>query len=171
MQLTDMHASNIFVDENWNVKHVIDLEWACSLPLGELQVPFWLTGKGIDQFTDAKYDKFRIEYDKFVDIFEDVEKNASTPLYHNGNICSRAMLMRTALTDRRFWYSNALYTPKGLFNAFRTHLEPLFDNVPREISREVISPFWKSEMSSFVDSKMDEFARYQDEVRNVFEIN
>ncbi|EFW19049.1 conserved hypothetical protein [Coccidioides posadasii str. Silveira] len=42
MQLADMHAINIFVDEDWNIKHVVDLEWACCLPLGNLLSPFWL---------------------------------------------------------------------------------------------------------------------------------
>lgn len=31
--LTDLHASNIFVDKDWNIKCVIDLEWAASLPV------------------------------------------------------------------------------------------------------------------------------------------
>jgi hypothetical protein len=30
-RLTDLHPSNIFVDSDWNIKYVIDLEWACSL--------------------------------------------------------------------------------------------------------------------------------------------
>ncbi|KAK3685286.1 hypothetical protein B0T22DRAFT_529330 [Podospora appendiculata] len=32
LQLTDFHASNIFVDDDWNVTCLIDLEWICSLP-------------------------------------------------------------------------------------------------------------------------------------------
>lgn len=27
-KLTDLHPSNIFVDDNWNVKGVVNLEWA-----------------------------------------------------------------------------------------------------------------------------------------------
>jgi hypothetical protein len=27
------HRSNIFVDSNWHIKYIIDLEWACSLPI------------------------------------------------------------------------------------------------------------------------------------------
>lgn len=40
MQLTDLHAPNIFVDRDWNIKHIIDLEWACALPLANLRPPF-----------------------------------------------------------------------------------------------------------------------------------
>lgn len=31
--LTDLHQSNIFVDDNWNITSLIDLEWASSLPI------------------------------------------------------------------------------------------------------------------------------------------
>lgn len=32
LQLTDLHASNLFVNENWNITCLIDLEWVCALP-------------------------------------------------------------------------------------------------------------------------------------------
>lgn len=32
LQLTGLHASNIFVNNDWNVTRLIDLEWVCSLP-------------------------------------------------------------------------------------------------------------------------------------------
>lgn len=33
LTLTDLHASNIFVDENWHITSLIDCEWACSSPI------------------------------------------------------------------------------------------------------------------------------------------
>ena len=39
LTLTDIHASNIFVDKEWNIKYLIDLEWACSLPIEMLHPP------------------------------------------------------------------------------------------------------------------------------------
>lgn len=41
MQLTDLHTSNIFVDKDWNIEHITDLEWVCSLPIGMLLPPYW----------------------------------------------------------------------------------------------------------------------------------
>lgn len=32
LQLTDLHVSNILVDEQWNVTGLIGLEWICALP-------------------------------------------------------------------------------------------------------------------------------------------
>ncbi|OJJ36408.1 hypothetical protein ASPWEDRAFT_49912 [Aspergillus wentii DTO 134E9] len=43
LTLSDLHPSNIFVDEEWHIISLIDLEWACSFPI-ELQTPpYWLT--------------------------------------------------------------------------------------------------------------------------------
>ncbi len=39
LQLTDLHASNIFVDEEWNVTGLVDLEWICALPLESGDAP------------------------------------------------------------------------------------------------------------------------------------
>ncbi|QSS55177.1 hypothetical protein I7I53_02987 [Histoplasma capsulatum var. duboisii H88] len=166
MQLTDMHASNIFIDKDWNIKHIIDLEWACSLPLGNLLPPFWLTGIGVDQIKGPEYERFRASYEKFTEIFE--QEETGIPLHHNGNLYSRAMAMRSALEDGRYWYLNALQTPKGLFNLFRTHLEPFYDKVPKESLCAAVSPFWTPGMTSFVNLKLKEFTQYRQEVRDIF---
>lgn len=160
MQLTDMHASNIFVDKDWNVKHIIDLEWACSLPIEKLLPPYWLTGKGIDQLRGSDYELFKTTYEQFTEIFEQEETN--TPLYH----CKSNM--RSALENGRYWYLNALQTPKGLFNLCRTHLEPFYDKVPKESLLEAVPSFWTPGMTVFVDSKLRDFARYRQEVRDIF---
>ncbi|KKZ60961.1 hypothetical protein EMCG_04384 [[Emmonsia] crescens] len=163
MQLTDIHASNIFVDKDWNIKHIIDLEWTCSLPLGDLLPPFWLTGKAVDQIKGTEYKRFKECYERFMDIFEQEEMGAP---HHNGILYSRTM--RSALDDGRYWYLNALKTPKGLFNLFRTHLEPLYDKVSKESLCASVSPFWTPRMTPFVNSKLEEFTQYRQEVRDIF---
>ena len=166
MQLTDMHASNIFVDKDWNIKHIIDLEWACSLSLEKLLPPFWLTHKGVDQIEDSEYEWFKVCYEQFTDIFKQEEIN--TPLYHNGTLYSRATIMNSALEDGRYWYLSALKISKGLFNLFRTHLEPFYDKALKGTLAAAISPFWTPGMTSFLDSKLKEFAQYRQEVRDIF---
>lgn len=47
--LTDIHQSNIYVDEEWHIEYLIDLQWACSLPMEMQNPPHWLTGRGVDQ--------------------------------------------------------------------------------------------------------------------------
>nr|KMM72061.1 hypothetical protein CPAG_08360 [Coccidioides posadasii RMSCC 3488] len=64
MQLTNMHSSNIPVDEDWNINYIIDLEWACSLLLENLRPPFWLTGTGVDEIEGREeYEQFVVCYD------------------------------------------------------------------------------------------------------------
>ncbi|TPX26457.1 hypothetical protein DIZ76_011919 [Coccidioides immitis] len=166
MQLTDMHDSNILVDKDWNIKYVIDLEWACSLPLDALLPPFWLTGKTVDRLHGDEYTRFKAQYSKFVEIFEQEER--STVLHQDGNFYSRGATMRTALEDGRYWYLNALQSPKGLFNLFRRHLQAQFDEVSGNVLCAGVSPFWTPGMTSFVQSKLDNHTQYLQELVGVF---
>ena len=55
--LTDLHQGNIFVDNQWHITCLIDLEWACSLPI-ELQCPpHWLSGRAVDDIEDGEPSK------------------------------------------------------------------------------------------------------------------
>ncbi|OJD26896.1 hypothetical protein ACJ73_01707 [Blastomyces percursus] len=113
IQLTDLYLGNIFVDKDWNLKYVIDLEWTCSLPLQNLLPPHWLTGKGIDLLKGPEYGPFKTCYEKFAKIFEE-EEHMVGQLRHNGHHLSRATSLESALEDGRFWYLTALRSPRGL---------------------------------------------------------
>lgn len=60
--LTDIHQSNIFVNEDWNVTCLVDLEWACSLPIEMIRPFHWLTNKGVDELVSSEYDEVRTEF-------------------------------------------------------------------------------------------------------------
>ncbi len=45
--LTDLHPSNIYVDKDCHITSLIDLEWACSLPIEFQGPPFWLSGRAV----------------------------------------------------------------------------------------------------------------------------
>ncbi|OJD26313.1 hypothetical protein ACJ73_02315 [Blastomyces percursus] len=60
--LTDLHQSNIFVDEEWHITSLVDWEWGCSLPIEMLQPPHWLTNKSVDQIMAEEYNKARVEF-------------------------------------------------------------------------------------------------------------
>ncbi|KKZ64632.1 hypothetical protein EMCG_09461 [[Emmonsia] crescens] len=167
MQLTDMHASNIFVNEDWNINHIIDLEWAYSLPLENLLPPYWLTHKGVDQIEGPEYERFKLCYEQFTDIFE--QEETKTPLYHNSTLYSGVTSMqRTLLSGRNHEERVRGSSILGLFNIFRTHLRSFYDKPPEGTLTPAISPFWTPGMSSFVDSKLEDFAQYRQEVRDIF---
>lgn len=72
--LTGIHQSNIFVDSDWNIKCLVDLEWACSLPVETLRVSYWLTGCSLDNLTGAHFEEFKKTYNRFIGIFEQEEQ-------------------------------------------------------------------------------------------------
>lgn len=59
---TDLHQSNIFVDADWHITCLVDLEWACTQPIEMLGPPSWLTDKGVDQLIPGEYNTVRQEF-------------------------------------------------------------------------------------------------------------
>lgn len=167
MQLTDLNASNIFVDEHWNIKYIIDLEWASSLPLKDLLPPSWLTGRAVDDIEGPGFEEFKKSYTKFANIFEQEESGIFS--YHERDNLSHATIMKRSLENRQYWYSRALRTPKGLFTLFTTHIETLYEEVkPRELLFESVSTYWTPGMTDFIDSTLKRYDNYRHEVREIF---
>lgn len=116
--LTDLHVSNIFVDKDWNVKCVIDLEWAASLPLEFMQTPHWLSAQAIDRIDPEAYNTLREE---FMSIFESEEEKRSA------KYCLRQTdVMWTGWELGIFWYTLALQSPTGLHPLFYKRIQPLY---------------------------------------------
>ncbi|PKY07201.1 hypothetical protein P168DRAFT_295141 [Aspergillus campestris IBT 28561] len=156
-QFTDMHPSNIFVDSQWHVKCVVDLEWACSLPAETLHLPYWLTGRPIDDLTGESLNTFSQTYDEFLGVFKEEEK--SFPL--NDNSCWRT---------GSFWYFLALNSPKGLFNLVHQHIHPIFDSthpISSELPR-VVSNYWAADMKKVIDAKIRDKEEYEKTLRQRF---
>ena len=74
LTLTDLHPSNIFVDEDWHITSLIDLEWACLFPI-ELQIPpYWLTGRSVDDIEHGpNLQTFDTIINEYMDAFEKEE--------------------------------------------------------------------------------------------------
>ena len=52
--LSDLQQNNIFVDEDWNIQTIIDLEWARSVPAQMQLPPYWLTSRAVDQIETSE---------------------------------------------------------------------------------------------------------------------
>ena len=72
LSLTDLHQSNISVDDDWRITRIIDLEWACARPVEMLAPPSWLSGHGLEQIAFHSDEYARI-HGEFVDRFEEEE--------------------------------------------------------------------------------------------------
>ncbi|KPM34278.1 hypothetical protein AK830_g12290 [Neonectria ditissima] len=81
LQLTDFNQGNIFVDKDWNITCMIDLEWICALPVEMLNVPYWLTGCTLDEITGPKYTEYDEVRQDFIRILEVEEQKM--PVVHD----------------------------------------------------------------------------------------
>ena len=120
--LTDLQLRNIFVDEDWNVKTVIDLEWACSVSAQTQLPPYWLTSRVVDGFGDSK------AVAEHEGVLEDhLAAHEVEEELRNGRAV-QAPLMREVWKSGGYWFFNAVLIPKGMYNLFTDHVQPLFND-------------------------------------------
>ncbi|OAA71340.1 hypothetical protein ISF_01891 [Cordyceps fumosorosea ARSEF 2679] len=65
MQLTDLNPGNFFVDDDWKISCLFDLEYISALPVENLAIPYWLSGGTISDIEGqklAEYEKLRREF-------------------------------------------------------------------------------------------------------------
>ncbi|RAL14569.1 uncharacterized protein BO97DRAFT_386335 [Aspergillus homomorphus CBS 101889] len=169
MTLTDLHQSNLFVDSNWNIKSLVDLEWTCSLPVEMLHPPYWLTGRGVDQLYEGEHlDAFSKIHAEFMNVFEEEEEAHSRA---GNKTLGLSGIMRKGWKLGSFWYFHALETPKGLYNIFLDHIQPRFsklDDAGLVEFERTISPYWAPDVQRFLDGKIKELETYEGQLRDAF---
>ena len=160
LSLTDLQRSNIFVDKDWHITRIIDLEWACVLPLQMLGPPFWLTNRGADQLYGPDLDKYKVLYDEFVHVLEEEE---STCQY--SNVYSQTLW--DAWSTGRYWFTLALVCPDALCSLFVRNIEPKFGISCAE-SDEVLMRYWDEDAADLISTKVAQNERYNDQLRDLF---
>ncbi|KKK16642.1 hypothetical protein ARAM_000507 [Aspergillus rambellii] len=169
MTLTDLHQSNLFVDSDWNIKSLVDLEWTCSLPVEMLHPPYWLTSRGVDQlYKGGHLDAFSEIHAEFMNVFEE-EEQARSRVW--GKTIGLTSIMRKGWEMGNFWYFHALETPKGLYNIFLEHIQPRFsklDDAGMVEFERTISPYWAPDIRKFLDDKMKDKEIYEGHLRAAF---
>ena len=164
LTLTDMHGSNIFVDEHWNVQTVIDLEWACSQPIEMQLPPYWLTSRAVNQFADpesvAELDALLGEY---FDIYAEEEMAQNGSLY-------QSPIMQHVWQSGSFWYFQAATIPKGMYTIFNSHVQPLFnrDHCKKAIFDEVFWWYWGVDVKDVVERKLKDKENYNADLKRAF---
>lgn len=160
--LTDLHNSNIFVDEDWNVTCVVDLEWAASLPIEFMHTPHWLSAQSVDQIDTEAYNLLREE---FMGIFEDEEEKQ--PAVYD---LRRTDIMRTGWEVGTFWYNFALMSPTGLHSLFYGRIQPLYSETHGEDVQVflIICTYWMRQPSPFINGKVSDKEAYDEELRSEF---
>lgn len=160
--LTDLHSSNIFVDKDWNIKYIIDLEWAASLPLEFMQTPHWLSSQAIDRIDKEAYNTLREE---FMDIFESEEKKQ--PAIYD---LRRTDVMRAGWELGTFWYTLALQSPTGFHSLFYNRIQPLYSDTHGDDVKVflIICRYWIRQPSAFIRTKLNNRKIYDEKLRSEF---
>lgn len=155
--LTDMHQGNIFVDRDWHVTSLIDLEWACSLPVEMQNPPYWITGQRVDRLTGDELHKFSCAWEEFMRIFEEEEQNYPWTL---GD--TRTSFIRRSWNLGGFWIFHALDSTKGFYNLFLQHVLPRYSLVFPYLE---VSAFWRGNVKGILQAKLDDKRAYLEEVK------
>lgn len=167
--LTDLHQSNIFVDDKWRITCLVDLEWACSRPIQMVEPPYWLTNKGVDEIDAEEYDKLRKELLAIMN----VEETENSRYLLSGEDAGETPLrlsevMEQAWAAGTFWYSLALSSPTGLFSLFYDHIQPLLSKNGSEEIGEVMPFYWGKDVGKFVANKLADKKNYDRELQQAF---
>ncbi|RMZ79397.1 hypothetical protein DV738_g3365, partial [Chaetothyriales sp. CBS 135597] len=162
--LTDLYPWNILVDGNWNIKCILDLEWAASLPIEFMRPPEWLTNQAVDVIDTDSYDILRKE---FMEAFEDEEQQA--PARYD---LRRASVMNNGWKNRTFWYTLALESPTGLHPLFYDRIQPPYCTSHSDQTAFYITVcyYWTHNAFDFVDAKVRDKNIYDERLRAEFGI-
>jgi hypothetical protein len=161
LQLTDLHASNIFVDEDWNITTIIDLEWICALPIEMLAAPYWLTGRGIDQIGQDHLKEFNEVRQEFMHVLEEEESRM-------GNLeltLSRAMHM--SWESGAVWFWRCLSSVNATYSLVADHISPRFSQLSCK-AEEVLFRYWCPNSTDVLQQKVVDYNRYKKDLAEVF---
>ena len=166
--LIDVHPNNVFVDADWRIKSLIDLEWACVRPVEMLLPPVWVTGRRVDQLPPGEHlDAYRIALEEFFNAFD--QEQISFPPNQNRT----AELMRKGFETGHFWFFRALDNPKVACNLFFQHILPIFAGSLSENSvagfTACLAMFWKRNAKDIIEKKLKDRQLYEEELRDIFE--
>ncbi|RKU41349.1 hypothetical protein DL546_001171 [Coniochaeta pulveracea] len=167
LQLTDFHQSNIFVDSEWNVVGMIDLEWICSLPIEMLSVPYWLTGCSIDGIIDKEYEDFDEARQDFLAAMDEEAETTSLKPKHDIPITH---FMREMWLSKGVWFWACVRSLNGWLFVFEDHIVPKFSNDKKFITRlKGVAALWQEDVESVVKAKVEDEETYKRELRTCYE--
>ncbi|QPG95098.1 hypothetical protein C2857_007660 [Epichloe festucae Fl1] len=162
---TLLRTSNIFVDDDWNITCLIDLEWICALPSEMLSVPYWLTNCSIDGIIDEEYDTFDQVRKAFLTIMD--TEHRTIRMEHGIDITST---IRDTWESKGVWFWACVRSINAWLFVFEDHILPKF-SADGELDDDLtqVSTFWQEDVGQVVKAKVDDEERYQAELRSLFD--
>ncbi|KPM34648.1 hypothetical protein AK830_g11926 [Neonectria ditissima] len=164
LQFTDLHASNIFVDEAWNVTCCIDLEWIAALPAEMLAVPYWLTGCKLDEVEGARLSEFDEIRQEFMLILKEEEKKAAA-----SHSIPLSRVMEEMWDSKGVWFWYCLESVNAMYYLVSDHICPQYGASLSPKMEAILSKFWCADSQGMIKKKMDKLEEYQMKLRQVFQ--
>ena len=163
--LTDIHQSNIMVDDNWHIKCLIDLEWACVLPAEMIHPPYWLSSQSIDTI---KLDDYEPLHKEFMCAFVAEEIQMFPGLQGSFRLSN---ILQQGWESGTFWCCLALDSPTALFAIFYDYIQPRFCKAHSEDSNfwAVTIRYWQLDALPFLKQKVKDKEQYDESLRKAFE--
>ncbi|CZS86089.1 unnamed protein product [Fusarium graminearum] len=164
LQLTDFHQSNIFVDKEWNVTCMIDLEWICALPVEMMRVPFWLTNRRFERIVDH-YEDFDDARKEFLSSMD--QELEHVEVEHDIQI---TRTMRQSWDSKGVWYWACIESTNGWLFALEDHIIPMFSSVKGLVDDlKQMYFFWQKDARKHIETKAADERRYQLKLRSLFQ--
>ncbi|KAG6003912.1 hypothetical protein E4U21_001590 [Claviceps maximensis] len=166
LQLTDLHPSNIMVNDQWDITCLLDVAWLCALPAEALSAPHWLTGCQIDELVDTKECNNLTEYNaarrEFMQVLREEESNErlAWPL---------SDIMEDMWQSSGVWFWHCLNSVNAAYYLVAEHLCPQFSSTLSIKVEETFSQFWKEDVHEHIDRKLIDFQNYERDLRRLFE--
>jgi hypothetical protein len=171
LQLTDLHESNIFVDHQYNITSIVDLEWCCSLPIEMQQPQFWLSGQEGNDFlreADPRMEaSFLATYRGFLEVLdsERIKRDSRSRLSFNPK-----RILEAAIEKKSHWYFAAVSNPRNAYSFLIDYIQPLFapsHGEPTEaaIFQDTFAPYYTVGALDLALEKVKEKTFYDSELR------
>ncbi|SMR55933.1 unnamed protein product [Zymoseptoria tritici ST99CH_3D1] len=161
--LTDLHPSNIIVDDEWNIISIIDLEFSCSWPLEFQQPPYWLGGEFVDELDQ---ETFGPRHEQFVQALEAQER-----LLGRSGVKSLSSIMREAWASGTFWITLAFMDPIGFTDIFHDRIVPYhLSYITEEVKFNdfwFLASLWRPNDAGFLERKLKDRERYLEELETL----
>jgi hypothetical protein len=169
--LIDVHPNNVFVDADWRIKSLIDLEWACVRPVEMLLAPVWLTGRRVDMLPPGKdLDTYLAKLEEFFDAFD--QEQSALVQTQNSAVSLTTDIMRKGFASGQFWFLHALDNPKTACNLFFQHILPRFSGSTSENNmsgfKRHLAHLWNSNSQTIIDKKLKDRELYEEELKKMF---
>lgn len=163
MQFTDLHPSNIFVDEDWHITKLIDLEWVCSRPLEMLRVPAWLTNGSMN--TDPEdVEAYGPTLKKFIGTLDAEKADMEVSKIR------LAKSIQSCWDSGAYWFFTALDIPECLYSVFMNHIQKPFITAEQRSKGllQLISSLWIPDANRYIQARVADKEDYQKRLRAMF---